>query len=321
MNRQGWVPVQFRRGHGAPLVEWSYLGNLPFREPFFDQTIERVRSRPFNELFTHQTHIDELDRWHEQSPGLAPSGFIFHMSRCGSTLIARMLAALSGALVISEALPLDVLARSRWLHPMEKARWLRSMVGALGQPRSGDETRYFIKFDSPTIVALPFLRQVFPETPWVFVYRDPEEVIVSHLREPAAFMTPGMITDCPLLDAPPHELSELTPEEYTARVLAQICATAAQAFTQQTGGLLVNYSQLPGALETAIARHFALSLTGAELHSLGLVSGLHAKNPRRQFEADGESKRREASDSVRAAALQVAPFYRELERLRLASSS
>jgi hypothetical protein len=320
LNRKGWVPVRFRHGHGAPLVEWSYLGDVRFQDPFFDQTIERVRSKPFNELFTHQTQVAELDRWYEQSPGLAPCGFIFHMSRCGSTLISQMLAALPESLVISEALPLDVLARSRRIPAEDKAQWLRSMVGALGQRRSGEETRYFIKFDSSTIVALPFVRQVFPETPWVFVYRDPAEVIVSQLREPAASMTPGMITDCPMLDAPAQELAEMAPEEYAARVLASICASAARDFTEQGGGMLVNYSQFPGIVETDIARHFGLSFTEADLRALRRTSGLHAKHPRRKFQADGESKRREVSDSVRDAARLVAPFYDELERLRSASS-
>ena len=55
------------------------------------------------------------------------------------------------------------------------------MVSALGQERLGRETNYFIKFDSPTILALTFIRRVFSEVPWIFLYRDPEEVLISHV--------------------------------------------------------------------------------------------------------------------------------------------
>ena len=42
---------------------------------------------------------------------MRPSGFIFHMSRCGSTVISQMLAALAEHVVVSEAGPIDALAR------------------------------------------------------------------------------------------------------------------------------------------------------------------------------------------------------------------
>jgi hypothetical protein len=36
-----------------------------------------------------------------------PDGFVFHMSRCGSTLVAQMLAVVPDHVVVSEAEPLD----------------------------------------------------------------------------------------------------------------------------------------------------------------------------------------------------------------------
>jgi hypothetical protein len=53
------------------------------------------------------------------------------------------------------------------------------MVAALGQARAG-ETRLFLKLDCWHMRDLPLFRRAFPNTPWVFLYRDPVEVLVSH---------------------------------------------------------------------------------------------------------------------------------------------
>jgi hypothetical protein len=240
------------------------------------------------------------------------------MSRCGSTLVSRMLAALPENLVISEAGPLDVLARAVSIPEPERAEWLRWMVSALGQKRSGLETRYFIKFDSVTVLALMFIRRVFPSVPWIFLYRNPTEVLVSHLREPSAALSPGVITDVELIDKPLSEIVSMSPEDYAARAIGRICECAClglQGAGIDATGMPVNYAQLPGAVWGDIARHFGVSFTSDEIRQMRGVALFHAKRPRQRFEADEENKLREASDSVRDAAERwVSPYYRELER-------
>src|SRR5450432_3556401 len=105
----GWIPIRFYWQQGRPMVEWAQLDGLRFEESFFDQTIERALCDPFNVLFRQQTSIEVLGQWHEVSPGLKPTGFIFHLSRSGSTLISQLLAALPSNIVISEAPPIDAI--------------------------------------------------------------------------------------------------------------------------------------------------------------------------------------------------------------------
>jgi len=315
VNRSGWVPIRLIRQGGEGWVDWCWLGDARFTEPFFDLTVEAAQRRPFNTLFTHRTPLGELGRWYDESPGMAPAGFIFHMSRCGSTLISQMLAALPDNVVVSEAAPLDRIARADWLPEATRAPGLRWMVSALGQRRLGCETRYFIKFDSATAVALPFLRRVFPDVPWTFVIRDPEEVLISHLRDPAAAMSPGMITDVNLVGVPPHEARSLSPEEYAARAIGRLCDCAVAGMDER--GLVVNYTELPDVLWGGVARHFGIEFSAEERARMEEVAGFHAKRPRQKFRADGESKRLEVSDTVREAAERwIGPGYRELERIR-----
>src|SRR5258708_4780469 len=103
----GWIPIRLYRTKSGPMVDWCHLGTTLLTDPFFVETIEHSFRRPFNLVFRHQTPIEVLGEWQAVQPGLPPNGFIFHMSRCGSTLISQMLAALSQNVVISEAGPID----------------------------------------------------------------------------------------------------------------------------------------------------------------------------------------------------------------------
>jgi hypothetical protein len=318
--KTGWVPIRLV-GNGAEMqVEWCWLGSRRFLEPFFENTIDHVQRLPFNSLFTHRTPMAELGDWHAASPGLPPAGFIFHMSRCGSTLVSQMLAALPENLVISEAGPLDRLARAAWLPEMTRAEWLRWMVSALGQKRAGLETKYFIKFDSISVAALPFIRRTFPDVPWIFIYRDGEEVLSSHLRQPAPAMSPGMITDAWVLDATVKEAMAMSPAEYAARVIGTLCRHAAQAMSFG-GGMLVNYTQLPDAVWNDIARHFAVPLTPGDVDCMKQVARYNAKRPKGQFEPDGADKRSELSTQARTAATRwIEPYYAALSMRSCTSS-
>lgn len=123
----GWTPIRVH-WRDEPVVEWCWTDDLPFADPFFVQTIERALRSPFSLLFRRETPIGELD---ELEPGLEPNGFVFHVSRCGSTLVSGMLASSPRHLVLSEPLPVDHVLRAR-ASDDERVKWLRWMVSALG---------------------------------------------------------------------------------------------------------------------------------------------------------------------------------------------
>ena len=181
------------------------------------------------------------------------------MSRCGSTLASQMLSALPGSVVISEAGPIDSVLRAQFRDPSVSAatriEWLRWVVSALGQRRSGNETHLFIKFDSWSALELPLIRQAFPGVPWVFLYSNPVEVLVSQLRKRGAHMVPGTMEPA-LFGMNLAEAFEMQPEQYCARVLALTCEAALQHH-QSCAGLMINYEQLPDALWTSLAGSLA----------------------------------------------------------------
>lgn len=312
----GWIPIRVSWRGGGPEIDWCYLGERVFREPFFEDTIRAHLRDPINAQSLRHTGMDQLlglDR-----PRLPLGGLIFHMSRCGSTLVSRALAADPAHLVISEAPPIDELLDTarRGASEEQRAEWLRALVGALAEPRSGRERRAFIKLDSWHIHDLPLIRRAFPEVPWLFIYRDPVEVMVSHQRLRGMQMAPGQIAPARLgLDeaaaGPPFNLNR-----YCARVLAGFCGAAAEHAAEH-GGLLVNYEQLPGALWDIVFPHFAAGPDAAARELIELELQYHAKQPAQPFSPDSESKRREASAEIRELAEElVYPPFRRLEALR-----
>lgn len=276
--------------------------------------------QPFNLLFRHQTSIEMLRERDAFEPGLRPNGFIFHMSRCGSTLVSQMLGAIARTVVISEASPIDATLRAHLRAPgldeNEQADWLRWMVSALGQRRRGDEKHFFIKLDCWDTLSLPLIRRTFPEVPWVFVYRNPVEVMVSQLKRRGAHLVPGVIE--PVLFGLDNEaIFRMCPEEYCARVLARICEAALKH--HKDGGLLVNYNQLPQDAQTFVMDHFAVHPSAEDLEAINRVARLDSKNSSLPFTDDTEAKNRSASDKMRRMADKwIVPVYERLEAARRA---
>ena len=311
----GWLPVEARdRGVGLEL-DWVYFGATPLREPFYRDSAQRQLRKPFNRLFRLSTPIDALESRQGAHPELKPSGFIFHMSRCGSTLVAQMLAALPRAVVISEASPIDTVVRAHEQRPDlgedEHAAWLRWIVAALGQPRRGGEQHLFVKLDSWHTLALPLFRRAFPDVPWIFLYRDPIEVLVSQLRQPGLHMVPGSFSS--VLGIAPSYATE----DHRARVLARICEAVLE-HRAAPAGLLVDYRELPDALWTRIMPHFGVTCDAYDRALMAKTAVHDAKTPVLMFSPDSQAKQCSATPAARAAAATwLGDIHDRLERRRL----
>jgi hypothetical protein len=315
---RGWLPVAAAWRDGTIQVHWSHFAEEPLREPFFDDSVHRILRKPFNRLFRYTTSVDRLQAWLHENPYLEPSGFIFHMSRCGSTLVSQMLGALPHSIAISEAPPIDAVADVRRLHPEvgedEQVQWLRWMICAFGQQRRGDEQRFFVKLDAWHTLHLPLFRRAFPEVPWIFLYRDPVEVLVSQMRQPGLHMIPPLVAAERFGLTPPE--SWLEPATYRARVLAAISEPIVRDGVGDCG-LLVNYRQLPDAVEPVILRHFDVASDEAERRAMAEVASRNAKSPAFAFVNDSAAKQVEATDALRALAdVYLGAHYRRLEAMR-----
>lgn len=320
MNMQDWIPIHFSQTAGWDAsVQWMRLGEQRFLEPFFEQTIAGQMRHAYHQFFRRPTGVADLLAWATSNPGLPLRGIVFHMSRCGSTLLSQMLAASTQNIMLSEPTPMDAPVRARQLDPsLPKGihvEWIRAMASALSQPRSGTEQSAFFKLDCWHIHEIETLRDAFPDTPWVFLYRDPAEVMISHARMPAAWTIPGMLAPR-ALGMQDADWDPARQDEYAARTLRNICESARNA-AQQHNGLLMNYSELPGAFRSRLAPHF--SLPEEELDTMMAAAVRDAKSPDAVFQSDTASKQAEVTDHLRALVDEhLQPVYNALEALRSA---
>lgn len=315
---QGWIPLYLKRG----IVNWGYMGERRFVEPFSEDTLQKLATRPFNRLFRQQTNLDVVLQRAATHPGLPLRGIVFHVGRCGSTLIAQALSGLSDAVVLSEPVIFDSLLQAILADPhlpAEQARaLLPAIIAAQGQARRPSDRRLFIKADAWHILHIRRILDAFPGVPWLFLYRDPVEVLVSHARMPGILVVPGSLLAHGL--AAPQELM-IKPLAHGAWILGQILQAAADAFQHCPGGLLLNYRELPAALETRLNQHFHLQLDAQDLEQMRGFYQPHAKNPQQIFQDDCADKQAAADPQLLAMVERwmQAP-YRHLERLRQDSS-
>lgn len=318
---ENWIPGRIFWDDAdveASTVEWLHCDEPRFADAFLDDTFARLTRRPANVLFRRKSTLAQLEAWAEASAGIPPTGFIFHVSRCGSTLLSTLLGLPADALVLSEPGPVDSVIRAgARLSPERRIRLLRAMVSALGQVRAPGQHRLFIKFDAWNTLELPLIRAAFADTPWVFLYRDPVEVLVSALTRRGVHVIPDFV---------PPGVFDLTsedardPDAYAARVLGAIYR-AGLTHHDPARGLLLDYRDLPQATWTRVAAHFGLTPTPEQVEAQTAASATNPKEGGAVFTPDAASKRASASPEVRALADRwMRPAWEALETERLGAA-
>ncbi len=319
---KSWLPVDAVISNGRPGIEWLDMTGVTLTEPFFHQTVARVRKERVSSL-PRITDFDELIRLEKVSDSLSPSGFIFHSSRCGSTLVANSCRALEGALVVAEPPVLDKLI-SRFFTDRDEdgtkelfySVLLKCAVSALGQRRLGNERHYFIKFATASILQFHRIRRIWPTVPALFLYRDPVEVIVSNLQNIPEWMTieSNPKTSAAIVDVSEEDLTSLCPEEFCARALGRFYSAAASA--QDENSLLCNYDKLSADTLLRLMRFFRVPISQEEADRIRQDASLYSKDSSRTFRTDSDVKRANASERVTELAKQWALLpYQHLVRL------
>jgi hypothetical protein len=304
-------------------VVWRDFGEQPMTSPFFKDVIDTVTARP-ERPEDFETEWQVASRVAAQPGNIPLSGTIFHMARTGSTLIHRLLSASGLVLSLSE-IPLT----DRMLHlsagwPQERrGPFIRDLVSVYGQPRRPTERHYVIKMtDAMANTHVGAYRAALADTPWIFVYRDPVEVMVSMMRQPTGSINNWMrnrVRAAARLEMPALANPGLWPAEFMARTLRRHCmGVAAVARATPPGKFLaVNYNRLPEAVWESIAPHFGITLTTKERERMQAEAKFSSKRREPvEFAPDSKKKHEEADPFVRGLAERlVMPAVEELRSL------
>jgi hypothetical protein len=318
-------PVQIIKEPGSDdiRVAWRDFYDLPLNDPFFHIAQDAcAEMKECAALF--RTDLDVVDSVAAQADNIPFAGAIFHMARTGSTLVHRVFSATGKVASLSEVPMVNqALSRARRLPESQRARALRGVVGAYQRPRRPNEQHLVIKMqDAMPAKQLPVFRAAFPDTPWIFIYRDPVEVMVSLQRKPTGTLQQwyrNRAHTARNLGMPVLNDSALWPEDFMAHTLRRICASAIEAAKATPRGkfIAVSYKRLPDAIWETIGPHFGIKFTDKDRDEMRAASRYSSKTTDSvEFKPDSEKKREEAGPRLLGLAERlVAPMIRELESL------
>lgn len=310
----GWLPARSVPGSSAsgapePAFDWLWFGANQLAAPFFEDDVRRASALPLNWLLRTRTTLDGLLGGAAKEPGVPLRGLIFHMSRCGSTLLSQMLNAVAGTFVTSEPEPLDAVLR--WIAATGPAgdqadAAIQAMVAALGRQRSASMQNHVIKLEVWHSLFVRELRSALPATGWAYLHRDPVEVLVSQLAQPSIHIVPGALDDARLGLSGYDAGSQA---EYAARVLG-LCTQAAVDDLQTERGVVIAYPTIRSSGGSVAAAQFGIPPTAADVAAMAQAGLRDAKTPQQAFVADSAGKHAAATPEVRAAAERwIAPAY------------
>jgi hypothetical protein len=331
IQTKGWLPIDIDFDVEPAVVNdaqvrWMEIGATPLGEPFFGQTVDKLRAAipPPMEI---DTRLDAMIRISSRLTAVRPHGFIFHVSHCGSTLVANVLKSARDTVVAAEAPAFGRLAR---LYPEPPSRYLKdrwecsrrmlfeSLFALFAHYRTGAAERLVIKFQSLNLLCMKWVRTLWPLVPCVVLVRDPVEVLASSLSEqgwlawksdPAAARVSFGIPDLP--DSP----QKISDAEFCARVLGQHLEAALDAVDARCK--VIDYEDLNPKRVRDIAAFFGLELPEDNKQDNKGQSPflVYSKDPAKvaPFQDDRLRKQRLVSSEARAAAYRWAmPAYSEL---------
>jgi hypothetical protein len=182
--RPGLIPVRLSAGEAL----WIDMDGYHCYEGFFHQSLTAyqgmARAKPQRFIST----LDFLASADRPDDSIHPTGFIFHMGRCGSTLLAKVLARSRSHLVFSEAAPHNQIWRVLNDDPGRKIEMYRTLLLTMGRPRLPSYRAHIVKFTSFNIVNFELIRAAFPGVPALFLFRDPAQAIDSYRRRNPSWM-------------------------------------------------------------------------------------------------------------------------------------
>ena len=284
----GWLPHRYEARTRSIL--WC-LPDGPATEPFHDEYISRcLQRRLLNQFIRPRTPLAGLCSESPPGPGgPAPAGFIFHLSRCGSTLVSGCLSELDSTLVLSEPPVFTELLLDSSLDHAQKRDGIAGLVSAITVAVPGRHD-LVVKWNAWDIFQWELLQDLYPEVPSLMLVRDPVEILASHHKQAGRHMSgdpslagAGQVfcvgTSQPFVSMLDHRM----------RVL-QALMERMRDLHQNRGVPVLHYRQLDAGAMEQIARHFDLHAGEAARQRIATRLRQHAKALDQRFAPDGPDK-------------------------------
>ena len=286
---RNWIPYKLVKTGNEQHCHWLNTHCLPFKEPFFEDTIRSLKSNNINYAkYRSVSSLNLINEWADGITYLKPTAIIFHISRCGSTLATQMLASADENIVLSEVPFIDDMIRLTHDHTVFDTQagdtFLKSAIKFYSQQKIECEKHLFIKTDSWHVFFYERLRAMFPDTPFILMYRNPCEVFWSHKKKAGMHTVKGYIENA-LPGFKVGGTDEMVPDEYLSRVLENYLEKYLE-IAGDDNSLLINYGQSPKNMLRRIIDFSGVTYSKGQLQKMDGRSFYHSKNNENVFVKD-----------------------------------
>lgn len=173
-----WLPYRYQPQF--KLVHWLLPAGHA-TEPFQDEYISRCRQQLFNQIFQPRSTLNMAIQQGKALVAVQPAGFIFHLSRCGSTLMSGCLSELANTCVFSESPLLTELLLDNQLTVDAQQKTVSAFIN-LQAAVFPERPKMIIKWNAWDIFKWELIHNVYPQVPVIFLVRDPLEILASHQK-------------------------------------------------------------------------------------------------------------------------------------------
>lgn len=281
-----WIPVNLIQKDNEIYFEWIYLGDLKYADPFFDETIAKCKSHAYNSKpFKVVSTVENLIEWSGELISVELKSLVFHVSRCGSTMLSQSLASSPENIMVSEAPIIDQILRSELFSVDKKSLLIKSVIKLLGQERFQEQQHLIIKLDAWHIFKASYLRSIFPEIPFALLYRNPTEVLKSHQKMMGMHMVPNLLPSI-IFGISAKEINEISFEQYGGLVVEKYFQGFLDFYKRDQNVVMLNYNE---GMKTVIEKFIAfvrVDYANEELEKMYDRLKRHSKNENAVFAGD-----------------------------------
>lgn len=284
---QNWIPYKLTHTNNQIQCHWLNTFDKAFNDPFFDETIAACKGlNRQNPPIASVSNLTVLEDWAHSLNYVNPTAFIFHISRCGSTLVSQLLGMDEQNIALAEVPFFDDILRlpykNEGIDKTETERLLKAALKFYGKQRTGNEKNLFVKTDSWHILFYDQLRKLYPDTPFILLYRSPDEVFNSHTKQRGIHAVPGLI-EAQLFGLEQLEVLNMDQNIYLAKVLERYLSLYLEIAQKDKLSLLLNYNEGILMMIEKISTFTNTTISETVLLKMKERSGYHSKHPNQIF--------------------------------------
>ncbi len=287
---KNWIPIKLLEEPNNDLCRWLYVGKEKFSAPFFDETISACKSLPENSHLKRSiSSVGLLPTWAKGVESISPTAFIFHISRCGSTLVSQLLDVPKNHLTLSEVPFFDELLRHGLKNNCmdSSLEQLKASIAFYASKRDETYQKLFVKTDSWHIHFYNELRTLYPNTPFFFLYRKPDEVLFSQQKKRGMQAIPNLL-EAAIFGFEKDVIAYKSLDEYMGMVMEGYLQKYYEILQKDKNCYPINYHNGIMELIDTIATIASININEEDKLAMQKRAGFHAKYPEQVFKAEKE---------------------------------